>query len=188
MTSGNHDVVNFLFCRPQMTGQTSVGSLCEITGIVHAPFQRLLVGPISNRMRAQPTHRGAVATFTTHAIVDRLKGLGALLGPHVQGVAGETLVRLVGGLLQSENLAHAKGNGIRKRRIGTRVLVLRSPDAVLVLGNADERLRLHSTVAVARGAGTGTAVLADFTRLLWGALLLWSLARFYLRRRQQIQG
>ena len=83
MTSGNHDVVNLFLRSPQMTGQTSGGPFGQVPGIVHAQIKRLFVSPVLKRMRTQPPHRRTVATFTTHAIVDGLKGLRALIRPHI---------------------------------------------------------------------------------------------------------
>src|SRR6266478_713200 len=130
-----------------------------------------------------------MAIFTTHAIVDGLKGLSPLLGPHIECVTGKTLVRFVRCLIQSENLPYPKRNRIGKYGIGARMLVLRRPNAVLILRYADQRLRLHAAMAIARGARTRPAVLASFTGRCCGMLLrLRGLARFYLRHRQQIQG
>ena len=105
-------------------------------------------------------------------------------------MADETLVRLVGGLLQAKNLAYPNGGGIRKNGVGTRMLILCCPDAVLVLGDADQPLGLHSAMAIARRTGTGPAILAGFTGL-WLRLRLLRLrilARFDLSHRRQIQG
>src|ERR1700693_4651887 len=105
-------------------------------------------------------------------------------------MADETLLRFVGGLLQAKNLAYPNGGGIRKNGIGTRMFILCRPDAVLVLGDANQPLGLHSAMAIARRAGTGPAVLAGFTGRWLGLRLLGLriLARFDLSHRRQVQG
>src|SRR3984893_9268452 len=100
-------------------------------------------------------------------------------------MADETLVRLVGSLLQGKNLAYPNGCGIRKNGIGTRMLILCCPDAVFVLGDADQPLGLHSAMAIARRAGTGPAILAGLTGRWLGfrLLRLRIFARFNLSHR-----
>src|SRR5580704_2813169 len=108
-------------------------------------------------------------------------------------MADETLVGLVGSLFQAKNLAYPNGGGIRKNGVGTRMQILCRPYAVLVLGDTDQPLGLHSAMAIARSAGTGPAILAGFTRRWLGLRLLWLLrlrifARFDLSHRRQVEG
>ena len=69
------------------------------------------------------------------------------------------------------------------------MLILCRPDAVLVLGDADQSLGLYAAMAIARRAGTGRYLPAspgDWLRLR--LLRLRIFARFDLSHRRQVQG
>ncbi len=106
-----------------------------------------------------------MAVFATDAIVDGLKCLRAEFRLYIQGVTVQTAIGFVGCIRETEDFGHTQGDGIGKNAVGARMLVLGSPNAVLILRDAGDSLGLHCAMAIAGGTGTGTAIFADFTGL-----------------------
>jgi hypothetical protein len=76
-------------------------------------------------------------------------------------MARQAFLVLVGRRLQVKNFSNADGNVIRKHLVGARVLVLPGPDAVLVLGDMGDVLRLDAAMTTAGGASARAAVFAN---------------------------
>ncbi len=160
MARGDQFVVNKLFRRAEMAGKAALAALDEITHIEHAEFfDRALVRPVFDGVLAQPARRRAVAAFATHSIAD-VEGLSALLGRNRKGVTGQTARGLGGRMLKPEDFANADRNGIGQHLIGAGVFVLARPDAVFILWNPSDGLRLNAAVAAAGRASASSVVLA----------------------------
>jgi hypothetical protein len=83
-------------------------------------------------------------------------------------MAYQAFLVLVGRRLQIQNSSDTDRNVIREHLVGTRVLVLSGPDAVFVLGDMRDVLRLDAAMTTAGGASAGAVVLAYDRILGWG--------------------
>ena len=163
MSGSDHLVIDKFFRGAHVTAQAGVAADRHIAQIDHAEF-RLLLGrlilPTLDRVRPQPARSRTVATFATHAVV-QVEGLGALLGGNRKRVTGEAFLFLLRWRLQIQDAADAGGDVIGEHLIGAGVLVLSSPDAVLVLGDAGDLSRLNAAVATAGSAASRAVVFSD---------------------------